>query len=187
MKTYQILTLSLVVLGVVACNTVALEDESSPSVSPEYKQVEAIAISTLDSLQTVSFNERREYCGWIVDDGTNIFATKAVPGDESSCVIDDPKDSHVILASYHTHGQHNPEYWSEAPSPDDIESDFDLEVYGFVSTPGGRVWVIDPYQEEIFQVCGEGCVTSDPNYDPDDYPEIPQSGSEKEINRLTNS
>ncbi len=187
MKTYQLFCLSLLVCGGVAYKTVAGDHEPKPDISPEFKKVEAVAIEVLDSLQAISFKEQREYCGWIVDDGTDIFATKAVPGDESSCTVDYPEDSIVLLASYHTHGQHNPDYWSEAPSNDDIESDFDEEIYGFVSTPAGRIWVIDPYQEMLFQICGEGCVTADPNYDSSEYPPIPESGTPEEINELTDS
>ena len=153
----------------------------------EFQKVQEIAVATLDQLQQQSFDEKREFCGYVIEFEGVLQATKPNVGDEGSCEIDDPDEAAIILASFHTHGQHNPEYWSEAPSPDDIEADFEEDTYGFVSTPGGRVWLVDPFQEEIFQICGEACVKQDPNYDAADYPAIPKRGTVEEMNALTDS
>ena len=40
----------------------------------------------------------------------------------------------------------------------------DEGVYGYVATPGGRLW-LNIFDEALaVQLCGPGCVTADPNY-----------------------
>ena len=45
-----------------------------------------------------------------------------------------------------------------------MEADEDEGTDGYVATPGGRVWYLDTTDMVASQLCGEGCVASDPNF-----------------------
>ncbi len=140
----------------------------------------------MDSLRKVqkrSIREKREYCGWILYEEAEerLLPSSIVPGIHDGCVMPRVKNGMSVVASFHTHGNHSPEYYSEVPSEIDVRGDFKYGTFGFVATPGGRVWVIDPYTRLISQVCGEGCVPKDPNYDPKDYGNIPEVMDEEQI------
>lgn len=126
----------------------------------------ARAVGFLDGLQGPSFAEDREYCGYFgLDRDGNFAATPPVTGGEAFCEPLLPSDLKVV-ASYHTHGAYGPEHDAEVPSPEDVDSDVAEGVFGYVSTPGGRVWLIDWRTGTATQVCGPFCVSSDPAYDP---------------------
>ena len=69
-------------------------------------------------------------------DGT-LAATPATRGTAASCAMNCP--SRGAIASYHTHGSFSARYDNEVPSTSDLQSDFDFNVDGYVSTPGGRL------------------------------------------------
>jgi hypothetical protein len=71
-----------------------------------------------------------------------------------------------IFASYHTHGSYANAYDNEVSSTIDLVSDFDYGIDGYVSTPGGRVWLVDFQTFSTRQVCGMGCVAQVPNFVP---------------------
>ncbi len=148
---------------------------------PEYKEIEVIAIRALAEIQPTSIAEGVEYCGWIIEENQTIKSTKPFRGHVDYCDSEYPNGNVILLASFHTHGGHNPDYNSEVPSDTDMEADFQDDTYGFVGTPGGRVWLIDPFQQEAFMVCDESCIPQDQNYDARDYPPIPESFSEDEL------
>ena len=130
----------------------------------------AFARSTLDDLQKRSIARNQEYCGVIYEDqeGT-LFTSATFQGDRATCALDwgVPLGNHVV-ASFHTHAAYDPAYDSEVPSIDDMVTDLDARIDGFISTPGGRLWHIDWRQAEARQVCGIDCLTSDADYRPDD-------------------
>jgi hypothetical protein len=78
----------------------------------------------------------------------------------------EPLAGQGIIASYHTHGAFAPGFDNEVPSEIDLTSDFDYGIDGYVSTPGGRVWLVDFQTKSTVQVCGLRCVTSDVGYRP---------------------
>ena len=39
-------------------------------------------------------------------------------------------------------------------------------IDGYIATPGGRVWLNYLDEEVSFQLCGAGCIHTDPNYRP---------------------
>ena len=145
------------------------------SLSPAQAQprIEAnFAMQTLDALQGISIAERREYCGYLGYTRSNeLIATDAVAGDLTSCLADEPPDDVDVFASYHTHGNYDPDHDSEVPSYDDVLGDQEEGIDGYVSTPGGRLWYIDGERGLATQVCGIGCLTQDPKFrketDPD--------------------
>ena len=91
-----------------------------------------IAREVLTRLQPVSFEKKREYCGYIGYDAQGVMiASPPVMGTKDSCAAPFPRNL-AITASYHTHGD--------------------------VSTPGGRLWFIDTQVMVARQVCGVACL-----------------------------
>lgn len=141
---------------------------AAQALQPEQAAQRTLAQATLDSLQVRSIAEQREYCGYIGYDPAGILlATAAVAGSLDGCDIPDPPKNWTIAASYHTHGSYDYEYDSEVPSIDDMIGDLEEGVDGYISTPGGRLWMIDFMQEHARMLCDVGCVTADPNFRPD--------------------
>ncbi len=136
-------------------------------------RVEAnFAKATLEALQEISIAEKREYCGYIGYTITNqLKATKATPGDLTSCLAEEPPASLDVIASYHTHANYDPDQDSEVPSAEDVLGDQEEGIDGYVSTPGGRLWFINGERAIATQVCSIGCLTADPRFrketDPD--------------------
>jgi len=85
-----------------------------------------------------------------------------------------PRQGQRIFASYHTHSAYAPGYDNEVPSVQDLLSDFEFGLDGYVSTPGGRVWRVDYATRSTYQVCGRGCVYMDPQFRPDAEASIQQ-------------
>ena len=117
-------------------------------------------------LQPASILENREYCGFIGyrDDGT-LAVTPPEVGTSHRCTSTWPEDMEVV-ASYHTHSAYDPDSWSEIPSATDIEGDEAFGIDGYISTPGGRFWFVDTTDMVVSQLCGIGCLPSDPQFDP---------------------
>lgn len=132
------------------------------------EQVQEFARVQLDELQARSFGEGREYCGIIFEDSEgDLGVTRLLSGHEGGCDItffDMP--GMLPVASFHTHGGFSYEYDSEVPSLIDMQSDIAGQMDGFISTPGGRFWRVDWREEAAIQVCGPGCLTQDPQYQP---------------------
>lgn len=141
------------------------------------------ARSLLNELQGASFLENVEYCGYIwLDNAGDLVATEATRGGPDWCEMDAPQDIEVV-ASYHTHAGYDPSAWSEIPSGADMESDADLGIDGYVSTPGGRLWYIDTEDMVAIQICGIGCLRFDPGFLPAPEDNIQQSYTVDELVR----
>ena len=118
----------------------------------------------LFELQQRSFDRNREFCGTIgIDADGALIASTPRRGRRASCTPLDPDGAVEVVASYHTHGAWSPRYESEIPSTDDVWSDMVEQLFGFVSTPGGRFWVIDWRDGSSRQVCQAGCMPIDPD------------------------
>ncbi|WP_299192386.1 DUF4329 domain-containing protein [uncultured Erythrobacter sp.] len=133
-----------------------------------HSEVADFAKTELDKLQQPSFEGNKELCG-IIFETSDAELGVSIPrdGDEASCDIsyfDEP--GMVPVASFHTHGKHSDRYDGEVPSLIDIESDVATGMDGYVATPGGRLWRIDHAEAVAVQVCGPGCLTQDPAYEP---------------------
>lgn len=125
----------------------------------------ALVKAIFAQINPVSIRENIEYCGYIgLDDSGDLITSGATPGEEGSCLSDDPLEIAVITASWHTHGGHSLDYFNEVPSTDDYEGDEDEGIDGFVATPGGRLWFIDTTDGIMVQLCGIGCLPMDPNF-----------------------
>lgn len=93
----------------------------------------------ISELQSRSFAENREYCGYIglMPDGT-YMATEVTRGTSDSCLSRGDESRFVeVTASFHTHAGYNPDADSEVPSVEDLAGDIDEGVNGYVATPGG--------------------------------------------------
>lgn len=125
------------------------------------------AIAYLNGLQARSIRLDREVCGYFGRDRAGAFvATDPVLGESDHCDLPLRPLGVSVVASYHTHGAHSPEYDTEVPSLDDVESDRFEKTYGYIATPGGRVWLVDWTTGVSNLICDTGCVLGDPNYDP---------------------
>lgn len=124
-----------------------------------------VAKATLSALQGPSFANGIEYCGYLAYDlNETLIATPAQAGDNESCVWDQDEGDLLLVLSYHTHGEFNPDFSSEVPSVSDIEADEAEGIDGFVATPGGRLWYVDTDEMQVRQICGPGCLPQDPNF-----------------------
>lgn len=141
----------------------------APRNAPSGPAVDAFARQFLDGIQARSITERREYCGYFfINAQGQVQGTPPRPGTFAGCSMPAPRAGQGIFASYHTHGAYGAGYDNEVPSLIDLASDFDFGIDGYVSTPGGRIWLIDFQTLSTRQICGLRCVTSDPGYVPQD-------------------
>lgn len=123
-----------------------------------------VAREVLTRLQIVSFEKRREYCGFIgYNNNAELVASVETPGSQASCSAPFPDDL-AVVASYHTHGAFDHDYFNEIPSDIDMESDAAFFLNGYVSTPGGRLWYIDGRARVARQICGIGCLPVAPGF-----------------------
>ncbi|HCP82486.1 MAG TPA: hypothetical protein DIT67_13275 [Octadecabacter sp.] len=148
----------------------------APQNVPSGPVVDNFARSFLDGIQARSITERREYCGYFfIDQNGNLRGTPPRSGTFAGCEMPAPTAGLGIVASYHTHGAYGRAYDNEVPSVIDLASDFQFGIDGYVSTPGGRVWLVDFQTQSTRQICGLRCVTSDPGFVPQDENNIRQS------------
>lgn len=148
-------------------------------------KVEVTLVKTfMQDLQRRSVNDNIEYCGYIgYDPRGTIRATIAVAGGRASCWSEAPEKLRVV-ASYHTHAAWDPDYFGEVPSTQDMESDRDQEMDGYVATPGGRLWFVDYRQMLTYQICSAGCLPADPNFQRGSDGEIKQMYTYKQLRKL---
>lgn len=173
------MTFKLLRLTCVVCTVFA-----APAKAQDADLISA-AKTVLSGIQIDSFLTGREYCGMI---GRNkrgkLVVTHPSAGTAGSCR---PRNLSIFrgrvdeIASYHTHGSHDPRMDSEVPSFEDFRADKVEGVYGFVSTPGGRLWVIDPKGDQVRLVCGPGCMPVDANYRASDTGPIRKRYSSKQL------
>ncbi len=123
-------------------------------------EFDRFAAAFFDELQVRSIAENVEYCGYFgFDRAGQWVATPPTRGDAHGCLPDLPPPGFDALASYHTHAAYDID--SEVPSVDDMLSDIDEAVDGYIATPGGRLW-LNLFDEEVaILLCGPGCVTAD--------------------------
>lgn len=77
------------------------------------------------------------------------------------CYPLEPRGATPVVASYHTHGAFSLDNDNELPSGDDMVAD---GVYGWVATPGGRLWYVATAAMHTRQVCGRNCLPADARF-----------------------
>ena len=123
-----------------------------------------LARETLSRLQEPSFRKRREHCGFIGYDARGkLVAGPASEGTMDSCAAPYPDDL-AVTASYHTHGAYDEGYFNELPSMIDVEGDASVFIDGYVSTPGGRLWLVAGRTRSVHLICGLGCLPVAPGF-----------------------
>ena len=145
-----------------------LTRERSPAYQPSSSldEISRYTRATLEELQPQSIDKNQEFCGVVYEDEQGILQTSRIyEGSRATCAFDWglPLGNNVV-ASFHTHGGYDVGFDSEMPSIDDLANDIDARIFGFISTPGGRLWRVDWIDETATQVCGEGCLPQDPRY-----------------------
>lgn len=129
------------------------------------EQEMALARQVLTDLQEQSIRDNREYCGLIGRDPQGrLVATEAVRGSRARCRYPDPPPGTVLVASYHTHGAFLSDYDNEVPSAIDVRTEMMSGTRGYVSTPGGRFWLIDGRAGTARLICDAKCLPWDPRY-----------------------
>jgi hypothetical protein len=119
----------------------------------------------LNRLQPNSIAQNREYCGYFFKDAAGrLHASPPRLGLETNCILQHPPPGGSVYASYHTHGASSTSHDKEVPSAKDLQADFDLNINGYIATPGGRVWRTNAATRDAVQVCGIGCIAGDPRF-----------------------
>ncbi len=137
-----------------------------PTNAPSGGAVDSFARAFLNDIQPASIRARAELCGYFfVDASGQLFGTPPITGTPARCDMPAPQPGQGIIASYHTHGAFDRGYDNEVPSVIDLKSDFQFGIDGYVSTPGGRIWLVDFDTRSTRQVCGRNCVYSDPAFE----------------------
>ena len=142
-----------------------LTRERSPAYEPQSSDeaIRKFARATLEDLQERSIANNQEFCGVIYEDEQGaLHRSRVYDGARAECAFDWglPLGNNVV-ASFHTHGGYDFGYDSEVPSEEDLASDIDARIDGFVSTPGGRLWKIDWQDEVATQLCDTPCLQRD--------------------------
>ena len=175
MKPVWHLALALALLG---CVPPEVERFSSRAYDKE--TLRAVAKQALSALQGPSFAENHEYCGFIGITATGqIQAASPSRGQRDRCAAVYLPYTWWRIAHYHSHGGYDPQSQSEIPSALDIQSLQGAGIPGYLATPGGRFWEIDPERAQVRQLCTSACLPQDPAY-VEDTP-IAQSYSFAEI------
>ena len=148
-------------------------EQSRIAGAPDIPVVEATASGpelgfaklVLSDLQRRSFAQNRELCGYIGLDPAGRFVTTPVSqGAEASCPLPLIPPGMRLIASFHTHGTYSPYYASEWPTTQDMLTDRESGIDGYISTPGGRLWHVDTDTMTVVELCGRGCLPQDPAY-----------------------
>lgn len=162
---------------------IAMSGSAAADGAPLPPAAEIAAVSAeLSRLQHLSFATQREYCGYLgrQPDGKIVF-TPMTRGDRSGCTPILPDTRMDLVASLHTHGAYDPDVPAEFPTSRDLLSDAREGVNGYISTPGGRLWLIHGTQGVARQICGIDCLPKDVNFRPGDDGVIRESYSLQDL------
>ena len=174
----------IIVPAVLALSACQLGEPEISKAAPGQSEAEFAKV-TLNNLQVMSFEQNREFCGYIVRTPEGVLAALgAKRGRASSCLANDPPADHLVVASYHTHGAFEYDTPAEFPSVGDVEADEGEGIDGYVSTPGGRLWYVDGSDLIVSQICGVGCMIQDPRFESGLNGKIEVSYSVQELRAL---
>ncbi|MBM2577666.1 DUF4329 domain-containing protein [Jannaschia sp. Os4] len=136
----------------------------APPATAQDADLVGTARAILAQLQPNSIRAGREICGLIVRSPDGHY--RAIPprmGSTDGCTPrDDPRVRGEVVASFHTHGGFDEGMDSEVPSLADLRADRAEGIVGFVSTPGGRLWLVDGPRDRVRMLCDVGCLPRDP-------------------------
>ncbi|RDC59840.1 hypothetical protein HME9302_01036 [Alteripontixanthobacter maritimus] len=136
-----------------------------PSIAQLEDETARVAAQTLADLQVRSHANNLEYCGYIYRWDGSVKASSPEVGNAFSCESDFGANSNrEVLATYHTHAGFDAEADSEVPSDIDLRSTISWQVDDYVSTPGGRLWLVSGENEQAVLLCGPACLAVDPAF-----------------------
>ncbi len=154
----------------------AMGSSSGRRPQPRTEAEVAFMKAQMNAIQPRSIAENREYCGYLGVLANGDFAISGPKrGAPAGCTPDNPPSNMRVIASYHTHAAYAPRYDSEVPSSTDLQGDISEGINGYVSTPGGRLWFTDGAARSTMQLCGVGCLVSDPRFRPERNNPVRQS------------
>jgi RHS repeat-associated protein len=106
------------------------------AVGDKYSTIDDAATNALDDIIGQSIRENREYAGVIYQnwDGTYSYTEPNAGGYDNS-YPGDPPLFHKEVADYHTHGGNDEDGLAEKFSDQDINSDNDQQICGYIETP----------------------------------------------------
>lgn len=144
--------------------------------------VERMAREILTQLQAKSFEQRREFCGWIgIDKAGKLVRGKTYRGRRSTCRSGLGIEGARPIASYHTHGHYAPRFDNEVPSTIDLATEVSGKTYGYVATPMGRFWLVDGKRKQVRLICGPGCLPSQKGAKEGKFGKIRKTYTEKQL------
>lgn len=119
------------------------------------------AVQALRLVHGRSLSENVEYCGFIAYEKSSQELVILSPerGDHSGCSSNKPGPTHILVASFHSQGATDVRKNSERPSYVDMTADTQDSTVGYVSTPKGGLWFVDPRSRRVYQLCIEGCMS----------------------------
>ena len=127
-----------------------------------------LAKELLRDLQAQSIRGNREFCGVIGRDGAGrLVVSDVARGTRARCRYPNAPRGTTVVATFHTHGSFLKQFDNEVPSVLDVLADMATGTTGYVSTPGGRFWMVNGRTGEIKLLCGPKCLPWDPRYIPD--------------------
>lgn len=160
--------LALVLATAAAAQQFRANDRSNTAEATARGAEVAYVLDLFRQLNPRSIAENVEYCGFIgLRPNGELVRTRHYRGNEDTCYLPPWPDKWVVIASYHTHSTYSPDYDSERPSVQDMDSDRQNGIDGYIATPGGRLWFIDSDTMVARQICGSGCLPADPDFVPD--------------------
>lgn len=125
----------------------------------------AKAAKALNAIQKRSYTIEREFCGVLYLHGGEIRASTPAKGEEATCTIRYADHTRSrIIATYHTHSSYSPVIDSEVPSRLDLSSTINSGLDDYVSTPGGRLWLVSADTKSVHLICDIGCLIMDPRF-----------------------
>lgn len=162
----RLLSIIGLIAGLAACEPVSVVSDAIEG--PRTKHADVFAKAFLDKMQARSFSANREFCGLFGRDAEGyVIATPPIVGMLDSCRPPEIPGNFNVFASYHSHGAFDLDVDTEVPSSNDVIADLQENLIGYISTPGGRVWRNE--NGVAVQLCGRGCLTTDPNFRPEIY------------------
>jgi len=128
---------------------------------------QALAKQVLRDLQARSVQGNREFCGVIGQDSAGrLVVSRVVRGSRARCRYPNAPAGTRLVATFHTHGAFLERFDNEVPSVLDVYADMATGTNGYVSTPGGRFWVVNGRTGTVRLICGPKCLPWDPRYIP---------------------
>lgn len=154
----------------------ARADRNAPELlvtAQEVAELDELAMKWLRAVQQRSIRQNLEYCAFIYRDSAgNFTADKPRPGHEDGCSLIIRNQNAEAVASFHTHSSYSPLADSEVPSVLDLQSDIDEGMVGYIATPAGRFWRTNFPAGSAVQLCGPGCLPTDPDHVYGDYGKV---------------